>query len=265
MRRILNFDCQGASLAATLDEAPGSTGLLIVSGGNEIRAGAHRGMAQLATEIAGHGHPVFRFDRRGIGDSEGKNGEFTSSADDMAAAIAAFKAGCPHMTKIVAFGNCDAAAAIVLHRPSGLDAAVLANIWVIERLDELPPPAAIKARYIERIKDPKAWIGLLTGAIDLKKLASGLLRIAKPVPPSSLPQQVADGIVAFDGPISIILATGDATALSFADEWEKPAFALARRRPRLTLSKIDSSSHSFASKQDHETLIETLRAAMASL
>ena len=40
MRRLIGFACEGETLAATLDEAPGTTGLLIVSGGNEIRSGA---------------------------------------------------------------------------------------------------------------------------------------------------------------------------------------------------------------------------------
>ena len=44
MRRLIEFPCAGETLFGTLDEAPGSTGLLIVSGGNEIRIGAHRGM-----------------------------------------------------------------------------------------------------------------------------------------------------------------------------------------------------------------------------
>ena len=48
MRRTLSFAVNGATCAATLDEAPGQHGLLIVSGGNEIRSGAHRGMARLA-------------------------------------------------------------------------------------------------------------------------------------------------------------------------------------------------------------------------
>ena len=52
MRRILSFDCAGVALAATLDEGARKTGLLIVSGGNEIRIGAHRGMTTLAGEIA---------------------------------------------------------------------------------------------------------------------------------------------------------------------------------------------------------------------
>ncbi|OZA91133.1 MAG: esterase, partial [Erythrobacter sp. 34-65-8] len=88
-RLALTFECQGQALAGTLDTAPGKTGLLIVSGGNEIRAGAFSGQARLAAQIAGAGFPVFRFDRRGVGDSEGENKGFRHSAKDIAAALEA--------------------------------------------------------------------------------------------------------------------------------------------------------------------------------
>ena len=42
MRRVISFACEGETLFGSVDEAPGTTGLLIVSGGNEIRCGAHR-------------------------------------------------------------------------------------------------------------------------------------------------------------------------------------------------------------------------------
>ena len=74
MKRLAHtFGCGSLSLAATLDTAPGGTGLLIVSGGNEIRSGAFGGQADMAPRIASAGFPVFRFDRRGIGDSDGEN------------------------------------------------------------------------------------------------------------------------------------------------------------------------------------------------
>lgn len=263
MRRILTFDCEGACLAATLDEAPGTTGLLIVSGGNEIRIGAHRGMAKLAADIAADGHPVFRFDRRGIGDSEGENGGFETSGPDIAAAIAAFRAECPALTRIVAFGNCDAASALVLHRVPRVDALVLANPWVVERQDDLPAPAAIRAHYLARLRDPKAWIALLTGAVNLKKLKSGLTRLAEKPAPSSLSASVADGIAAFSGPITILLADRDGTAIAFADEWDKPAFAKARAKARVTVETLDSAAHSFASEGDYWALRRVILSALA--
>ncbi|MEK6636952.1 MAG: hydrolase 1, exosortase A system-associated [Pseudomonadota bacterium] len=262
MRRPLNFTCEGHALTATLDSAHSKTGLLIVSGGNEIRIGAHRGMAKLAGDIAAAGYPVFRFDRRGIGDSEGENGGFTKSGPDIAAAIKALRDACPELTRIVVFGNCDAASALLLHRPAGIAAHILTNIWIIEPTDDLPPPAAIRARYSERMKDPKAWIGLFTGTINLRKLIGGLMRIAKPQVPSPLAHDVAAGLAVVEGPVTILLAEQDGTAIAFIDAWNGPAFSAARRRSDIKIKKLASASHSFATASDYavlrDTIIETL-------
>ena len=69
-RRHIEFPCEGETLVGTLDEADGPVGLLIVSGGNELRCGAFGGQSQLAAQIAALGFPTWRFDRRGIGDFE---------------------------------------------------------------------------------------------------------------------------------------------------------------------------------------------------
>lgn len=249
----MTFDCCGAALAATLDDASSHAGLLIVSGGNEIRIGAHRGMAKLAADVSAAGYSVFRFDRRGIGDSEGENEGFTSSEPDITAAISAFLATCPQLKSIAAFGNCDAASALVLHSPVGLDALVLANIWIIEPADDLPPPVAIRARYAERLRDPRAWARLLTGAVDIKKLLSGIWRITMRAAPSSLSKRVIAGILSFKKPITILLANGDATAMAFAEEWKNIGGA-----PHVSLSTLDSASHSFASNDDYEVLLSTI-------
>ena len=62
MRQRLTFTCEGETLSATLDSGSGTTGLLIVSGGNEIRIGSHRGMAKLAADVAAAGQPVRKDD-----------------------------------------------------------------------------------------------------------------------------------------------------------------------------------------------------------
>ncbi|RZA26755.1 MAG: hydrolase 1, exosortase A system-associated, partial [Proteobacteria bacterium] len=49
-RRHITFDCEGANLAGTIDDAPGKVGLLLVTGGNETRGGAFSGQAQLAAK-----------------------------------------------------------------------------------------------------------------------------------------------------------------------------------------------------------------------
>ncbi len=264
MRRFVTFPCADATLVGTLDEAPGSAGLLIISGGNEIRIGAHRGLAKLAADCAHSGSPVLRFDRRGIGDSQGTNGGFTSSAPDIRAALEAFKAECPAIKTIVAFGNCDGAAALMLHLPDGLSAVILANIWIIQPEDDLPPPAAIKARYLERLRDPKAWLGLFTGAIDLRKLARGLVRLREKKAVSPLAEQVANGLAMFKGPIDIVLAQRDGTALAFMDAWSGDLFKRARARADINLTMIDSNAHSFASIADYEVLRSIIMKALSA-
>ncbi len=258
MRRALSFSCEGATLVASLDEADGANGLLIVSGGNEIRSGAHRGMARLAADVAASGYPVFRFDRRGVGDSEGDNGGFRSSGPDIRAALAAFRAHCPHLRRIVAFGNCDAATALALHDVA-VDARVLANPWVIPSTGEMPPPAAIKARYAQKMRDPAAWRALLTGKVDMAKLAKGLGRLAaaKPAAPDSLADKTVRALEASAVPTVLLLATGDATAIAFADVW--------RGDPGVRVVRIESASHSFARDEDYAVLRGVLEEALTGV
>ncbi|WP_294319789.1 hydrolase 1, exosortase A system-associated [uncultured Sphingomonas sp.] len=251
MRRLVTFPCLGETLAGTLDGAPGTTGLLIVSGGNELRIGPHRGMALLAAAIAGAGCPVLRFDRRGIGDSTGRNKGFRSSAPDIAAAAAALRKH-TGVTRIVAFGNCDAATALALfHRDAGIDRLVLANPWVVEPSGDLPPPAAIRATYAARLTSPAEWRRLLTGGVNLRRLAQGLAALAKPRPArNALVRSFAT-----TAPADILLATGDHTAIAFLNAWD-------RRQPA-SLHRRDSDSHSFAGPGDADWLRDHLLDALS--
>lgn len=222
------FGCGSLVLAGTLDTAPGTSGLMIVSGGNEIRAGAFGGQAELAARIARTGFPVFRFDRRGIGDSEGENRGFRHSTRDIAAALDAFRAMAPQITRVIAFGNCDAASALMLAGGAGCDGLVLSNPWVIEQnaatgeAGSTLPPAAIRARYLEKLKNPRELARLLGGGVNLRKLARGVVRSLNPVPPpSSLAIELRVGLARFAGDVRILLATADRTAQVFEAAWDK--------------------------------------------
>lgn len=216
----LTFACEGAQLAGTIDHAPGSVGLLIVTGGNETRAGAFSGQAQLAARLAAAGFPVFRFDRRGVGDSEGDNAGFRHSAADIAAAVQAFRSALPGLERVIAFGNCDAASALMLAKGAGMDALILANPWTIEDDNAAPPPAAIRSRYSEKLRSPAELRRLLTGKVSLRKLGAGLLSALRPAPPpSTLAQQIAAGLAAFPGKSLILLASRDRTAQAFLAGW----------------------------------------------
>lgn len=256
MRRLITFLCAGETLVASLDEAAGSdaemTGLLIVSGGNEIRCGAHRGMALLAEAVAAAGHPVFRYDRRGIGDSTGENTGFLSARDDLVAAAATFRALAPRIGTIVGYGNCDAASTLALFgRDAGIDRVLLANPWTVEDTDDLPPAAAIRATYRQRLTSPAAWRKLLTGRIDFRKAFNGL-RKASAASPQGLATRVVAAIEQWGDQAGIILATGDATAQAFA-----------AAAGHLAAERIPTSSHSFARSADQRALRTAVMAALS--
>ena len=201
---------------------------------------------------------MLRYDRRGIGDSEGINGGFDSAGPDLAAAIAVLRdAG---VTRIVGFGNCDAATALALHEV-GLSAVILANPWVIEPTDDLPPAAAIRARYAERLRDPAEWRRLLRGGVDMGKLARGVGRLL-PLKSAKdrLAKRMAAGLAGFSGAITVLLSERDNTAIAFVDAWRSPGFAAVRERA--TIERLHSASHSFASAEDQLWLREKVLAAL---
>lgn len=256
MRRVIGFPCAGEPLVGTLDAADGTTGLLIVSGGNEIRCGAHRGMAMLAQALAATGVPVLRYDRRGIGDSTGVNQGFEGSAADIAAAAAVLRAN--GAARVVGFGNCDAASALALfHAAAGIDALVLSNPWTEGSDDTLPPAAAIRARYADRLRDPREWLRVLRGGVDFRKLAGGLAKVVRtPSEDGALVTRMAAALLASRVPVTILLAARDNTAVAFADAWAK-----VPRRPDVPLEMLNSASHSYAGDGDFEWLVERLRQA----
>lgn len=253
-RRHLTIACEGATLAGTLDAAGGAAGLLLVTGGNELRAGAWAGQAQLAARIAAAGFPVFRFDPRGVGDSGGPNGGFEMRGPDIAAALAAFRAACPHVARVIGFGNCDAASALMLAGGGGCDGLILSNPWTIEEDAAPPPPAAIRDHYRRRLADPAAIGRLLTGQVSLARLAASLRdAIRKPPPPSTLAQTLARGIADFAGPVRFLVAERDRTAQAFLAAWNK-ADPRIRRCPDATHSFVENDAREWLAAQIVEML-----------
>jgi exosortase A-associated hydrolase 1 len=273
IRRFLPFRCEGVTLAGTLDVADGAAnGLLIVGGGTEIRAGPHNGMALLAKTLAENGVTTLRYDRRGVGDSEGDDPGFEQSGPDIAAALAALRTACPTLDTIYALGNCDAATALVLHH-HGLDLSglLLTNVWAIEAQpsDEArphdPPAAAIRARYIRQLTSVEGWKKIVSGSIDYRKLLNGIIKIARkaPVaPPDSLTGRMSRAMAHSDTPIHLLLAGRDNTALAFKDAWDSAAMADARARTDIHLKIIDTGSHSFAGAENQQALRQFCLAAM---
>lgn len=256
-RRHVTFGCEGAVLYGTVDlPAEGNAtgaGLLLVSGGNETRAGAWNGQAALAARLAAAGVAVFRFDRRGVGDSEGENRGFRHSADDIAAALAAFRAEVPGLERSHGLGNCDAASALMLGGGCGLDGLILSNPWTIEEAEAPPPPAVLRAHYAGRLRDPAALLRLLRGKVSLGQLLRSLRDLRRPAERSGLAGDMAAGLAGFAGPVAILLAGRDRTAQAFRAEWDKSD-------PRVIV--CPQATHSFVEPGAQAWLEERILAAV---
>lgn len=261
MRRLLSFTCQAATLGGSLDEAGGSTGLLIVTGGSQTRIGSHRMFERLAAAIANAGYPCFRFDRRGVGDSEGEDPGYRESGPDIAAAVRAFRAACPQLDRIVGFGLCDGGTALSLFgAEAGIDALLLANPWFVEAETGAPPAAAIKQHYRDRLMSVEGWKKLLSGSVSYKKLFKGLMKVAAP-PPADLAEEVARALSARSLPLTMVLARRDNTAVAAADVWNSPRYRSIRERQPEPIY-IESDSHTFARAGDEAALGNAVLAAL---
>ena len=75
IQETVSFCCEGYELRGSLHRPVGSeendTAIVILNQGPLDRSGAHRVSIKCARRWAAHGFPVFRFDARGVGESEG--------------------------------------------------------------------------------------------------------------------------------------------------------------------------------------------------
>lgn len=255
-RQLLQFSCEGARLVGTLDFAESATGLLIVSGGNEIRSGAFAGQAHLAQAIAERGYPVFRFDRRGVGDSEGENGGFRSAGADIAAALEAFRSACPHLKRVVAYGNCDAASALLLEHGASCEELVLSNPWTFD--DDAPaspahPPEAVRARYARKLRQVGEWKRLLTGGVSLRKLCAGLVTaLLHRQQRGALLTSMESALAHYSGKVTLVVSDLDRTGLAFKAGW----------RGKGEIVVLDGADHAFSGAEDSRKLRDLIISAL---
>ena len=263
MRRLIAFPCGDATLAGSLDVGDGATqGVLLVIGGSQTRIGSHRMYERLAKSLAGKGYACFRYDRRGVGDSNGEDPGYRGSGPDLKAAAEAFRGEVPGLSRVVGFGLCDGASAIALFGDqAGLDGLILANPWLVEAEEGAPAPAAVRAHYRKRLLSLDGWKRLLGGAVNFRKLGRGLRSVFSKRRRESLANDVALALLRHRLPAEAILCRGDNTAIAADAEirawpWE----GLIR-----ATQVIETDSHTFARPGDDAMLLATVEVALAAL
>jgi exosortase A-associated hydrolase 1 len=257
--QILEFDCQGDRLLGVLAEGAeySDIGVLIVVGGPQYRIGSHRQFVSLARALAMAGFPCLRFDHRGIGDSEGEPRSFEALNDDIASAIDALQAARRDLRRIVLWGLCDAASAILIYwgatRDTRVAGLVLANPWV--RSEQTQADALIKHYYRQRLGDSAFWWKLASGRLSLFGALGEYMRKRRLAMCAAGEQRgfqvlVRDALVAFSQPILLIMSGRDYTANEF-DSWlAQPAQRPLQRCQHWQRVELPAADHTFASSAD---------------
>ncbi|MDO9505003.1 hydrolase 1, exosortase A system-associated [Hydrogenophaga sp.] len=199
------------------------TGVVIVVGGAQYRAGSHRQFVQLARFLAEGGFPVLRFDLPGMGDSPGELPSFEDTAPHIATAINGFQRQHPGVERVVLWGLCDGASASLLYVDATHDPRIaglaLLNPWV--RSEVSLARARVKHYYWQRLRGPDFWRKLLMGLVGwqaLRELARNLHRMRQSTREmTSFQDRMAQGWQAFPGPILLLLSENDLTAQEFAE------------------------------------------------
>lgn len=253
----LAISCGTERLVAVLARPTtcGDTGVVIVVGGPQYRAGSHRQFVLLARALASAGVPALRFDVRGMGDATGPMQPFESSTEDVECAIGALIASCPTVRRVVLWGLCDAASVILLHAGSSRDpriaGLVLANPWV--RSDASYAKTQLVHYYGKRLLQREFWKKLLRLDVDL---ADGAASIARHVSSAGrggertggrFQDRMAAGLRAFSGPVLLLLSGQDLTAREFLEyAGSDPAWRGLLDAPRISRSDLADADHTFS-------------------
>lgn len=266
------FDCEGETLLGLLHHpAPGAaaetirTGVVVIVGGPQYRAGSHRQFVHLARALAAAGHPVLRFDVRGMGDSTGALRDFEQITADVTAAVDALVQRAPAVQRVVLWGLCDGASAALLHLHETADVRVqglcLLNPWI--RSEASLARTHVKHYYTRRLREKAFWAKLLSGRVAWRALSDVLanLRRARTDSTATAPAQppfqtrMATAWHRFDGRLLLVLSGEDYTAKEFieytaADVTWRPL--LARRT--VSRHELANADHTLSARADREAM-----------
>lgn len=260
------FRCRGARLVGILHRPAQSRplGVLVVVGGPQYRVGSHRHFVELARALSAQGVPVFRFDYRGIGDSEGDYPGFENVGPDIGSALATFKGELPSLRGVVLWGLCDAVPPIAAAACSDavIKGVMLVNPWAREETsyDE----TLLRHYYTRRLLQAEFWRNLARGRTQVRDFPRLVLRVLRrKLTLGRAPQAASDTLAArtvralarFEGAILLTMSGHDLTAREFDQEAAKvAAWQDICASPRFDRRDLPEADHTFSEAQARSDL-----------
>jgi exosortase A-associated hydrolase 1 len=274
MREIpLVFDCSGDDLVGIVHrpESPSEVGVLtIVAGGPQYRAGVGRGMVSLARDLASNGVAVMRFDYRGLGDSTGDFLGFDYIAEDIQAAVNAFRQEVPEVKRVVLWGGCDAASGAMIHgwKVAGVASLILGNPWI--STEEIRS-AVLRKHYTKRLGEAHFWRKLIRFEYNLidyaiagiQKATTKFARLHSSQEPSAAAKagdnvgrpidRMLAGLRQFEGPV-LFLMSGRSMVSNEFDELINgdPAWQAVYSRPACKRVDLPNADQTFSDGDSRE-------------
>ena len=210
-----------------------STIVILITGGPQVRIGAHRIYLELSRFLCEHNYSSFRFDYEGMGDSEGDYIGFQYAGSSIAAAMRFLRKKFKGRLNFIIWSLCDGATAAALYAANHQDyiiGQILCNPLVMT--DDGLAISTIRYYYIKKIFSKNFLRKLRKRQLNLKNSVKSLWGIIKDAqrlnkdPSESaknqkLPDIVIDSLHIFPKPIRIILSNGDIVASNFRDELKK--------------------------------------------
>ena len=269
----LLFDCAGKRLVGILakPDAPATTGVIVIVGGPQYRAGSHRQFVLLSRALAAAGYAALRFDYRGMGDSEGSPRDFLAVSEDIGTAVALLQDRVTAVKQIVLWGLCDGASAALLYCHETGDKRVvglcLLNPWV--RSEATLAKTQVKHYYTQRLRQKDFWVKLFSGKVAASAVGS-LARSVKTALFSQSPNgQTAAGLnyqqkmaLAWDhfsGKILLVLSGNDYTAKEFLENAQgDTSWKNALTHPQLLRHDLQDADHTFSSPASGNAVVSLM-------
>ena len=251
------LECNGETLVAILARptVPMDTGVVIIVGGPQYRAGSHRQFVLLSRALSAAGYAVLRFDYRGMGDSTGDLHTFENVNSDISTAIDALVIEVPRVRHVVLWGLCDGASAALLYCHASRDARVrglcLLNPW--GRSDASLAKTHVKHYYTQRLRQKEFWVKLVSVQVAWRALAGLIGNLKMALSPqakqtsTAFQDRMAIAWKDFDGPILLLLSGDDYTAREFLELARSHAvWAGALQKDQLTQHLQAGADHTFS-------------------